>query len=253
MRIVLLALITGCAHRADVASLQQDPLDVVVIPGCPNRPDGSLSGCQWQRAIWGAQLWEDGVTEAFITSGGAVQNRWIESESIKAGMVALGVPADRIHLETQALHTDENTGYAVRIAGELGFGHIGMASHGGQARGMRAMAKGWGVEHVEVLPMDLPRVVSRIQDGLPEVEVEPVPADEWMPLKEREKEIARRLDERRRPPSWWVYSMGAMFGKMKRDGLPEPPVVEPTLRGERHRVDTRPWASKVAHDPSSVP
>lgn len=232
-------VLLGCAHRPPEA-LRADPLDVVIIPGCPARPDGSLSACQWQRAIWGAELWEGGVTRAFVTSGGAVQNRFIEAEGIRAGMVALGVPEAVVHLETQAMHTDENAGYGLRVAEALGFERVGFASHGGQARGMRVMAKGWG-EPAMALPMDLPRVIRRYHQGVPAVVVEPVPASEWLPRAEREKLIAARLAERRRPPSWWVYSLGAMSGAMKRNGLPAPPVPEPTLRGVRHRVDTRPW------------
>jgi hypothetical protein len=241
---VLAFVLTACKGPPPAAALQAEPLDAVIIPGCPSREDGTLTGCQWQRAIWGAMLWEDGVTEHFITSGGAVQNRYIESEAIRAGMIALGVPADRVHTDTQAMHTDENAGYSAAMAAQLGYERIGVASHGAQARGMRAMLKGWGWEEPAVFPMHFPRVIRRIKDGLPDVRTEPVPEDEWLPRRDRERVIADRQDARRRPPSWWVYSFGIVA--MRKNGAPEPPVTEPTLRGERHRVDTAPWPDGVA-------
>ena len=241
---VFALVLAACKGPPPADALKAAPLDVVIIPGCPSKPDGTLTGCQWQRAIWGAMLWEDGVTERFITSGGAVQNRYIESEAIRAGMIALGVPADRVHTDTQAMHTDENAGYSAAMATELGYQRVGVASHGAQARGMRAMLKGWGWEEPAVFPMHFPRVIRRIRDGLPEVRTDPVPEDEWLPRRERERLIAERQDVRRRPPSWWVYSFGAFA--MRKNGAPEPPVSEPTLRGERHRVDTAPWPDGVA-------
>ncbi len=240
---VCLAL-TGCKGPPPLAQLQADPLDAVIVPGCPSKPDGRLSGCQWQRAIWAHMLWEDGVTEHFITSGGAVQNRYVEAEALRAGMVALGVPEARIHTDTQALHTDQNAGYSVAIADQLGFERIGVASHGAQARGMRMMLRGWGHDEVVVFPMELPRVVERVRQDLPTVETDPVPESEWLPLRERERVIADRQGTRRRPPSWYVYALGAIAVRNK--GAPEPPVSEPTLRGERHRIDTRPWPEAVA-------
>ena len=234
----------ACKGPPPLAALQADPLDVVIIPGCPSKPDGTLTGCQWQRAIWGHLLYEDGVATHFITSGGAVRNRYIESEAIREGMIALGVPGDRIHTDTQALHTDENAGYGAAMADQLGYRRIGVASHGAQARGMRAMLAGWGWSDVDVFPMDFPRVIKRLKQDLPDVRTEPVPAEEWLSMKDRERLIAERQGTRRRAPSWWLYSFG-MFS-MRKNGAPVPPVSEPTLRGERHRVDTRPWPDAVA-------
>ncbi|MCB9674113.1 MAG: YdcF family protein [Alphaproteobacteria bacterium] len=247
MRLFVLALFAVACKRVppDPGFGADAPLDVVLVPGCPSRDDGTLSGCQWQRAIWAADLWEDGVTGAFITSGNAVYNRYIEAEAVKAGMVALGVPEDRIHLETQALHTDQNAGYALRMMDALGFETLGVASHGGHARGARAMLRGWGHGAV-ALQMDMERVGARMREGLPTVRTEPVPEDEWMPLKAREKLIARRTGRLlRRPNSVVVYSWKAMVGGFTKQHPPRPPTSEPTLDGARHRVDTRPWSTTV--------
>ena len=61
-----LLLLAACkAKPPDPAYTADAPLDVVLVPGCPSQPDGTLSGCQWHRVGFAVQLWEDGVTEAF--------------------------------------------------------------------------------------------------------------------------------------------------------------------------------------------
>lgn len=234
----MLFLLLACANkqmRIDYSA--SAPLDAVIIPGCPTQPDGTLSKCNWQRAVWAHKLWEDGVTEHFITSGSAVYNRYIEAEAIKAGMVELGVPAEVVFLDTQALHTDENAGYSLLVAKELGFERLGAGSHGGQAVGMVSFLRGWGYP-AEALNMDMAYVNSVTW---PTVRVEPVPEEAWIPLKERELLIAERLDRKRRPNSFAVYT-GAAFKKWFGEvSPPVPPTREPTLRGLRYRDDTQPW------------
>src|SRR6185369_1401839 len=92
------------------------PYDVVIIPGCPSEADGALSLCQLSRALWGALLWERGDTRAFITSGAAVHSPYVEAEALAAALAALGVPAEHIYLEPNALHTDENMYNSLQIA-----------------------------------------------------------------------------------------------------------------------------------------
>lgn len=232
----------ACGKRPPAIPEVGAPLDVVLVPGCPSRDDGALSGCQWQRVLWAHRLWEAGVTRAFLTSGNAVYNRYVEAEAIEAGLVALGVPAEAVHRETQALHTDENASFALDIFEERGWTRYGVASHGGHARGVNAFWKGWGAEPGVVFPMDMDWMQTQMGQPKPDVRTEPVPADEWLPLKERERELNRRAGKRgRRPHSIWVYTWTSVKGTFGTPRRPTPPVREPTLDGRRHRVDTRPW------------
>jgi hypothetical protein len=237
---LLFAVLVACKpappNRATDAAI-----DVVIVPGCPSNSDGTVSLCQWERAAWAAALYEDGVTERFITSCGAVYNRYIEAEALAAAMVALGVPEAHIHLETQALHSDENLGYGFAIADALGYRTVGYATHGLQANVLESMVRGWGDRSVADLRLDWDRVDQTFARGLPMVRTEPVPAEEWLPLDARERVLADRLGEAKRLPSWALYTLGAAFGRLKGGDAPEPPVMEPTLRGLRHRVDTAAW------------
>lgn len=234
-------LLVGCVGKdMRLKASAEHPMDVVVVPGCPSLPDGRLSGCQWDRAIWAAHLWDEGLTEHFITSGSAVYGRHIESEGLKAGMVALGVPAEVIYTDTQALHTDENVSYSMRIADELGFERVGAASQRGQAAGMVSMMRGWG-QPAAMFPMKRDVVMARVGRGIPEVRTEPVPESEWMPLDEREEIIAERRGHKPRAGSFWIYVGQSINGTFGNTTGPVPPVREPTLDGERYRNDREAW------------
>lgn len=240
MRWIILLATTACVKQLDVDAME-GPLDTVLVPGCPSNSDGTLSNCQWDRALWAHELWKDGVTRTFITSGNAVHNSYIEAEALRAGMVALGVPDDVIYTETQALHSDENVAYAIDMMEELGMERFGIASHPGHTGGMRAMAKGWGYRATPI-PLQLDVTRDLLDEGVPTVQTQPVPRDEWLPLQRRERVIAARLGFRPRLNSFFVYVgngvRGVLGGNVER---PRPPTPEPTLRGRRHRVDTEPW------------
>src|SRR5262245_51352872 len=137
---VLLVALAGCGGaRLELRGAPARPFDVVVIPGCPTEDDGTPSRCQLARALWGAELW----TRAFITSGAAVHTPWVEAETIAALMAAAGVPADRIFVETNALHTDENMFYSLHLARRLGFARVAVASNRAHARGGCMMMVDW--------------------------------------------------------------------------------------------------------------
>ena len=103
------------------------------------------------RAAWAAILWQRGLAGAFITSGAAVHSRFVEADAIAAGMVALGVPAERIWLERDALHTDENMYFSLRIARALGFRTVAVASQKGHAAWSCRMLEDWGAAELRRL------------------------------------------------------------------------------------------------------
>lgn len=216
--------LTGCAH-APLQALPEPPTPLAVIPGCPSEPDGSLSICQWRRVTWGHHLWASGLVSGFVVSGNAVYNRFVEAEALAAGLVALGVPRDRIALESRALHTDENIAYALRLLEARGETVVTVASDGFQAKGGCAMVRAWSDGRVDCIPapMDYVLVRARMSEGMPDVRTAPVPESEWMPLREREDAIAAQTGWRR-PPSMLLYAGKAIlrpFGLSRPPRLPE--------------------------------
>lgn len=201
---------------------------VTIVPGCPTEADGRLSFCLWRRVIWASLLYEEGRAERFITSGSAVYNRYTEAEALKTGMVALGVPADLILTETQALHTDENMGYSLLIAQELGVQRLAVASDRNQAFGGCMMLRRWGHD-CTVLALDRERVHARRLQPLPDVVIEPVPADGWQTLEQREQARAQADGARRRPASIPLYVVKGVLGLFGLARPPAPPGREPSI------------------------
>ena len=142
-------------------------------------------------------------------------------------MVALGIPAEAIFLETQALHTDENIGYSLHLAQGLGFNRFAVASDRGQALGGCVMLRRWG-HPCEVMSVDIQRVHDRRIQPLPDVVIEAVPSAAWIPLEERERRRAAAEGRRRRPRSLPYYLSHGFLGVFGLSGPPSPPVTEST-------------------------
>jgi hypothetical protein len=227
LRFSLLLTLAGCAAHYEVRPTATTRYDAVIIPGCPSDEDGALSNCQMNRAAWGAILWQRGLAGAFITSGAAVHSRYVEADAIAAGMVALGVPADRIWLEPNALHTDENMYFSLRIARALGFARVAVASQKGHAAWSCRMLEDWGQRDCGAFSVDMSAVVAlHPLQRLHAVRTDAMP--NWLPLVERERAIAR-ASGRRRPPSYFLYPL---LGWLRLNGerwIPYGPPGPPTV------------------------
>lgn len=198
-----LALLAGCgAGRLELRGEPKQAFDAVIIPGCPSEDDGSLSRCEMARVVWAARLWERGWAKSFITSGAAVHSPYVEAEALAAGLVALGVPADRIWLEPNALHTDENIYFSVAIARALGLASVAVAAEG--AAWDCLMATDWG-QACTAITLDLDEI--RRTHPEPPAALKTVRTRKvvpWMDLAERERRLAQ-LTGRHRPPSFALY------------------------------------------------
>jgi uncharacterized SAM-binding protein YcdF (DUF218 family) len=191
--------------------------DVVLVPGCPSDADGSLSFCLWRRAVWAFFVYEDGHAQEFIVSGGPVQTPWAEADMLRAAMVYLGVPAEKIQVERQALHTDENVFYSLDLARSLGWEKIAVASDPGHAGLACELMNHWG-EPCAVLPADYVRLHHAMQIHYFTDVTGVTPERDWLSLHARERRLAKEQGRFfARPPSWWVYN--TLFWQER----PEPP------------------------------
>lgn len=164
---------TGPNWRVAPDAYEDAPFDAVIVPGCPSEEDGRVSACQWERAIWAAELVSAGSAREVILTGGAVYTPYVEAEGLAAAMISLGVPAERLHLEPLARHTDENAGFALELARELGFERLAVASVPVHAVLMDEMMLRWGVDVVGI-PVDRAFVRARMKTARPDVRTKPV-------------------------------------------------------------------------------
>lgn len=89
--------------------------DAIMVLGCPNEDGGAPSACQIARADLAVDAMRAGLGDDFITTGGHVQNAWVEAETLRDLLVMRGVAKERIAVEPQAEHTDENIFWSTRI------------------------------------------------------------------------------------------------------------------------------------------
>ncbi len=229
--VLALALCSCAATSQPSTHLPAASADVLIVPGCPSEDDGTVSRCQWRRAVWAAHLVQQGFAARVLVSGSSVHNRWLESDGLAAALASLGLPTDRISAETQALHTDENIAYSLRVAETLGCRTVMVAGDGRlQTRGMCAMARHWGWACTEAPP---PRrwVKSRLDAGYPRIQTEPESLDSWRPWQEREAERAKRAGSTPRSHSMFRYlGMRLRSGSGRSNPQPEPPGPEPSLQ-----------------------
>jgi hypothetical protein len=196
-----IAAVAGCA-RYEVKPTAGTALDAVIVPGCPSQDDGSLSPCQMSRAVWAAILWRRGVTPSFIASGAAVHTPYVEAQALAQAMAALGIPPERIWIEPNALHTDENMYYSLQIARALGLRRLGVASQKGHAAWGCQMLVDWG-QSCAAISVDMTAVLAEHGRALLAQLRAPV-EPHWQPLGARERALAERSG-RRRPPSFLLY------------------------------------------------
>lgn len=193
LMLTLLVLFTqvACASawRHKPGDFADATFDVAIVPGCPSNPDGTVSECQWRRALWAAALYEEGSVANLITSGGAVYNRYVEAEALAEALVALGVPRARVTVEPHAMHSDENAAFSLQLIDERGWQSIAVVSGGLHAVVIDRMLEKWGRTAVG-LPLD-PFLVDRwLALGTPTVRTSPVPAEDWTTLEERHAQRA---------------------------------------------------------------
>jgi len=80
------------------------------------------------RIHWAKYLYSKGYTRNVIFSGSAVATPYVESKLMALYGEALGIPKENIFIEQKAEHSVENVYYSYRMAKEMGFTKIALAS-----------------------------------------------------------------------------------------------------------------------------
>lgn len=105
----------------------EEPYDVIIVPGVPYQY-GSLSNIMKMRVFWAKHLYDNGYTKNIIFSGSSVYSPYVEGVVMKIMADSLGIPSDHTFAETKAEHSTENLYYSWKMAKELGFKNIALAT-----------------------------------------------------------------------------------------------------------------------------
>lgn len=216
---VMIALVLSAAAPA------QAGVTAALVPGCPTDADGQVSACQWRRALWAAHLFEQGRVASIMVSGAAVHTPYVEAEALQVALLSLGVPSDRVVLETQARHTDENVAFSLSLAKQIGVDRILVASDGLQVDGMMLMMNSWASEfgvQAERASIRYRLIAPNLRAGPPALLVEPAPEGQW---------VGQREDRESSPARYLRYLLTSARGGATL--IPQPPGREPSLTARR--------------------
>ena len=109
-------------------AMKAGPYDVIIVPGFPYDEEKGAGMILRKRIRWACYLLSEGIADYVIFSGSAVYTPYVESIVMAQYAIELGIPPDRIFCETKAEHSTENIVYAYRLARQLGFKKIALAT-----------------------------------------------------------------------------------------------------------------------------
>ncbi|MBL7858752.1 MAG: YdcF family protein [Cyclobacteriaceae bacterium] len=186
--LLMALLLTHCsfshyAKKAYERAGKEKPYDVIIVPGVPYQKDESSSVMK-MRVLWAKHLYDSGYTRHIIFSGSAVYSPYVEGIVMKIMADSLGIPAAITFSETKAEHSTENIYYSWKMAKEMGFAKIALATDPFQSRMLKSFIKRYcpGVASVPVV-FD---IVSFDNRALPVIEPRDAFRADFVSIKERE-------------------------------------------------------------------
>lgn len=170
------------AENSYAEAKKEKPFDVIVVPGVPfERPEVSMT--MKMRILWAKHLYDSGYTKNIIFSGSAVYNPFFEGQAMKVIADSLGIPADHLFAEIKAEHSTENAYYGWKMAKELGFTKIALASDPFQSGMLRSFTKKY-CPGMKIIPL-VPGTIE-METKLPKVDTTSFFKKDFVSIKERE-------------------------------------------------------------------
>jgi hypothetical protein len=213
----LALLLTHCsfshyAKKSYAKAVEEKPFDVIIVPGVPYEKENTTSVMK-MRIYWAKHLYDSGFTKNIIFSGSAVYSPYVEGIAMKIIADSLGIPSDHTFSETKAEHSTENVYYSWKLAKEMGFQKIALASDPFQSRLLRSFAKKY-CPGVKAIPI----VFDRLQmddKPMPVIDANPAFRQDFVSIKDRE--------------SFWQRFSGTMGKRIKEEVKAEKEMKEKTV------------------------
>lgn len=160
------------------------PFDVVIVPGVPFG-DSATSSIFRARILWAKYLYDQKITKNIIFSGAAVYSPYEEGKIMKIIADSLGVPSENTFSETVAEHSTENVYYSWKMAHQLGFEKIALATDPFQT----LMVRGFIHKHcpdVKVIPVIFQRIDMKSKVWMPSIDPRLAKKEGYVNLTNRE-------------------------------------------------------------------
>ena len=115
----LIGGITGWAVLARVlaplSNTDRTHFDAIIVLGAKSDADGNPTPRQLARVTEGVAEYERGVATHIVFTGGAVDNQFVEADSMSRAAQAQGIPSSVILKETRARDTIHNACYVAQL------------------------------------------------------------------------------------------------------------------------------------------
>jgi hypothetical protein len=136
------------------------------------------------RIAWAKYLYDNGYTKNIIFSGSSVYSPFIEGMAMKVIADSLGIPSDRTFAEVRAEHSTENVYYALKMAREMGFNTVALATDPFQSLALRGFIRE-NCPEVEFVPLVFNKI-KRSNETLPAIDLSDVTASDFVSIVARE-------------------------------------------------------------------
>ena len=180
----LTACVTPINARKSFAKVSNGaPLDVIIVPGLPYDTT-DMPGLMKYRMYWAKLLYDSGIARNVIFSGSSVYTPYKEGVVMKIMADSIGIPAYRTFAETKAEHSTENLYYSWKMARQLGFTRIGLATDPFQMLLLKRYKKKY-FKDVQLVPVYI-KMIDWEKLTLPEINAQPAFVDNFVYIKDRE-------------------------------------------------------------------
>ena len=165
------------------------PYDVIIVPGIPY-DTGHQNILLKVRLFWAKNLFDKGITKNIIFSGAAVHTPWGEGKMMKIMADSLGVPSANTFAEDKAEHSNENIYYSYKLAKQLGFKKIALATDQYQNAFLTSFTEALTTD-VAQLPVVVDSFPVYEKKQLPVIDAHEAFMYKFVPLKERKSRWER--------------------------------------------------------------
>src|SRR3569833_1229505 len=102
-------------------------IDVAIVPGLPFK-NGHWDTLVKSRILWSLYLYKAGIVKNIIYSGNAVHSPYVEGKTMALYADAIGIDPKHIFVKTKTEHSTENLYYGYKLAKQLGFETMAVAT-----------------------------------------------------------------------------------------------------------------------------
>ena len=125
--------------------------DAIIVPGIP------FNGKVWNRTMkgriyWAKHLYDSGIARNIIFSGSSVYTPYCEGEIMAMYAREIGISTNHIFIEDKAEHSTENVYYSFKLAQQLGFKKVALATDPFQGSMLKKFVRK-KVENIDILPI----------------------------------------------------------------------------------------------------